>query len=132
MRGSLDMSNNKIINVAEPTELRDVCTKFYVDDSIRRLTTSTNGLIDQRISDERQSINAQFLDNKGLIRSDKLPPITIKQHFYTLDIGESHTVPYKLTKFEIPLSYDRTTNVDLTPKYLKLSKQMIIVRLYRY
>ena len=35
MRGSLDMSNNKIINVAEPTELRDITTKFYVDNAIK-------------------------------------------------------------------------------------------------
>jgi len=42
MRGSLNMSEKKIINVAEPTELRDASTKFYVDDQIRIVTTTTN------------------------------------------------------------------------------------------
>ena len=63
MRGSLDMSNNKIINVAEPTELTDVCTKFYVDDQISRVTTSTNGLINKefQMKDNRLMLNFSML-----------------------------------------------------------------------
>jgi hypothetical protein len=34
MKGILDMKNNKIINVAEPTDIKDVTTKKYVDDSV--------------------------------------------------------------------------------------------------
>jgi hypothetical protein len=135
MKGVLDMNNNKIINVAEPTEIRDISTKFYVDNAIK---------------DQQQSINEQFLDKKGLIRSDKLPPIdkSIKQHFYILNIGESstspyktskfqiplsyetdlyfkQTSPYKTSKFQIPLSYDRTTDLYFKPTYPILSRQMI-------
>ena len=36
MKGVLDMSNNKIINIAEPTELRDITTKFYVDNALKK------------------------------------------------------------------------------------------------
>jgi hypothetical protein len=111
MEGSLNMKDNKIINVAEPTELRDVSTKSYVDNAIKG---------------ERQSINVQFLDNVGLIRSDKLPPITYFQHFYTLVIGDSEGDVFKVSKHQIPLDYDRTTTLDVsTPKYPKLTKQMI-------
>jgi hypothetical protein len=112
MKGVLDMGNNKITNVAEPTEIRDVTTKIYVDNAIR---------------EERESINRGFLDNKGLIRSDKLlpvGPVTTFQYFYTLNIGES-SASFKLSRFQIPLLFDRTTNLDGTPKYPKLSKQMI-------
>ena len=112
MKGVLDMSNNKIINVAEPTEIRDVSTKLYVDNAIR---------------DQQQSINEQFLDKKGLIRSDKLPPTdkSIKQHLFTLNIGESFNLSHKTSKFQIPLPYDRTTDLDFKPIYPPLSNKMI-------
>jgi hypothetical protein len=110
MRGPLDMDNYKIANVAEPTEIRDVTTKFYVDSAIK---------------DQHQSFNDQFLDNKGLIRSDKLLPVTKFKYEYTLNIGDSTNAPYKISKFQIPLLFDRTTNFNGTPKYPKLTKQMI-------
>lgn len=109
MRGPLDMNNNKIINVVEPTELKDVSTKFYVDNAIK---------------EERRSINRGFLDNKGLIRSDKLLPVTKFQYEYTLNIGES-SVSFKLSKVQIPLSFDKWKKFDGSPKYPKLTNQMI-------
>jgi hypothetical protein len=36
MKGILDMKNNKIINVAEPTDIKDATTKKYVDDSVSK------------------------------------------------------------------------------------------------
>ena len=166
MRGILNMINNKIINVAEPTSTKDATTKSYVDnkirvtaeyhsnaikDSIKNMFKDFNKTITDRIASESKnkieknrlpddivdtkaldnaikeqqlSINDQFLDNKGLIRSDKLPSIETKQHFYNLNIGKSDS-SVKLTVLKIPLTYDRTTNFDGSPKYPKLSRQMI-------
>jgi hypothetical protein len=113
MKGVLDMNNNKITNVAEPTESKDVSTKSYVDNAIR---------------EERESINRGFLDNKGLIREDKLLPITKFQYEYALNIGES-SVSFKLSKFQIPLTFDSWKNFDGKRKYPQLTQQMINIQI---
>ena len=114
MEGVLNMNNNKITNVAEPTEFKDVSTKSYVDTAIK---------------DQQQSINDQFLDRKGFIRFDKLPTSTTFHHLFTLNVGNSENARYKISKFQIPLLYNRMTNLDLTPKYPKLKKDMINIQI---
>ena len=54
-----------------------------------------------------------------------MSPITTFHYFYTLNIGESQNVPFKVSKFKIPLQLNRATNFDGTPKYPTLTKQMI-------
>jgi hypothetical protein len=111
IKGKIDMSNNKIINIAEPTNSYDVANKLYVDNTMN-----------------------QIIDTKGIIKPEKLPQIdeTFKEHTYILDIGESNIASHKLSKFQIKIDehfLPKTSDIIFTPKGTKLTKEMIHIQI---
>jgi hypothetical protein len=62
MKGILDMKNNKIINVAEPTNAKDVPTKEYVDDSVTTSHVTTKKYVDDSVNTTHETTK-KYVDN---------------------------------------------------------------------